>query len=311
MFSYIISPLASWLYNLNPSLLPEPPTQVGNPTDVCYLGPNGEAAPQLVTLCRELDDGMRPNLGSWYLNPERHMTEILLVIIIGISILNAVPFQKIASKKRICNPMWVKFITIFCLSMVLTYKSFGHKNKIFYMVMPCNMKWMLYAALCFGPRRIQPTILQLLMSYTGLAFVAVATPDTEDCIMFLEKPFFFVNHYMLLILPLVYMWNGSISIKNLSLSTHFLWWVVSCVYFGLFYIPVVTPLGVISGLNLNYMLNPPPDQSLCIGDNYRITSTICCAVMFALWRGVMVLAESVITSISIRVSPKTANKKSP
>jgi hypothetical protein len=294
MFSFIISPLAKWLYNLNPSLLPLPPTQVGDPSDICYLGPNGETSGDLVTLCGDLDHGMRPNLSSWYLSPERHVQEGLLVGLVAILILCAIPLDKITPKTTIRHPFWMRPITLFCMTMIMSYKYFGHTNKMYYMVMPCNMKWILYTILCFGPKRFQPVLLQIIMSYTGLAFVAVATPDTEDCVIFFEKTFFFLNHYILLFVPLAYIWNGSISlVKGTSLWAHFLWWVVACAWFAILYFPIATVLGVILSLNLNYMLNPPPGQTLCVGDNYRLISTICCAVMFGIWRGVTCVAEKV------------------
>jgi hypothetical protein len=309
--SSVISVLGEWLYSLNPSLPPLPPAQVGDDSDVCFLGPNGEDAQDLVTLCGALPKGMRPNVGSWYLHPDRHVAESLVVILVCFLYIYKVPIysQTTRTNKTIHHPFWVKPLTIFCCTMIGIYKSMGFNQKWYYLVMPCNVKWMMYLLLCFGPTQFQHVTLELLLSYTGLALVAVVTPDTEDTVLPGELYFFFFNHIVLLLLPFAYIANGSISTKDYSLSTHGLWVLLAMSWFSILYTPIVTVLAVISGLNLNYMLHPPPDQTLCEGDNYRLHSCLCCAVMFSLWRGLMCLSERWLAPTTTTTSTTTNGKK--
>jgi hypothetical protein len=293
----IISFLGEQLYALNPSLLPTPPEQQGSDQDVCFLGPNGEEDAGSVTLCGELPDGMRPNIGSWYLSPDRHVVEGLLVLVFCgtlVSKIQPLLMKRIQnSTTQIRHPFWVKPVTVFCFGMIVWYKLQGYSSKMYYLVMPCNMKWILCMILCFGPQQYQPIVLELLCSYFSLAMVALATPDTTDTILPGEFTFFFANHAILLLIPLAYIHNGSITTKT-PLSTHFLWWTVACCWFALLYFPVVSVLGTKSGLNLNYMMHPPPNQTLVAGDWYRFTSTALCAFMFFLSRAIVFMVEYII-----------------
>jgi hypothetical protein len=58
----------------------------------------------------------------------------------------------------------------------------------------------------------------------------------------------------------------------------------SCAFFGLFYFNVVSFLAILSGLNLNYMLHPPPAQDVVIGEWYRFYSIGLVSLLFALSR---------------------------
>jgi hypothetical protein len=58
----------------------------------------------------------------------------------------------------------------------------------------------------------------------------------------------------------------------------------SCAFFGLFYFTVVSFLAILSGLNLNYMLHPPPAHDVVIGEWYRFYSIGVVSLLFALSR---------------------------
>ena len=77
----LVSKAGELFHPLNPSLLDTPPPHVEETGhDVCYLGPNGETGHEHVVYCEDLPTGVRTNVSTWYLNPERHAMEWLAVV---------------------------------------------------------------------------------------------------------------------------------------------------------------------------------------------------------------------------------------
>ena len=172
----------------------------------------------------------------------------------------------------------------------LAYKLNGYEGKILMMAMPCNVLWTMWAILCFWPNLSAQTMhimYQLIIPYSGLAIAAVATPDLSDLVMWAEVPFFFLMHYALIVYPIYFMQSGRISVLPLPgsgdtiASNFFKWWILACASFGLFYFGIVVPLSLCYGLNINYMLSPPPTPGdVMSGPNFRLLSILCCAAAF-------------------------------
>ena len=121
-----VSYLAQRLHSINTSLLSSPPSQEGSYDEICLLGPNGESTDDLVTVCGDLEPGLRPNLASWFISPEQHVRESLLVIgMFGtLLVLAQSSLRNMASKSsnRIRHPFWMKPVAIFCYSMMIRRK---------------------------------------------------------------------------------------------------------------------------------------------------------------------------------------------
>lgn len=194
------------------------------------------------------------------------------------------------NSNKLTPPPLIRTITFFVYSCQLWYKSNGYPGKILFMGMPCNVLWTMWAILCFWPKLSAQTMhimYQLIVPYSSLAIVAVATPDTSDLVMWMEVPFFFFMHYALIFYPIYLIKIRHISVLPLETSTdgivsNFLKiWVLACAYFALFYFGVCVPLSLASGLNLNYMLQPPPNPGdMVSGPNFRLKSTFACAAVF-------------------------------
>ena len=313
MISEYISFLGERFVDLNPSMMQQPPAPIGDDNDICFLGPNGEDDPEKVIRCGDLPLGMRPNVGAFYLHPDQLVAEGIVVTLIA-SVLLAVLISSVSKSQpsnvntKIHHPKWVPPVTTFCCTMIFIYKVFAYPSKMFFFTMPCNMQWIVTLALVFGPISWHKLLLELLVCYLGGAFVALATPDTTDCIMFGEKEFFFFNHIVLPIIPLAYANNGSITLRT-SFSKHLQWWGISCCCFAIFYFSITTVLAVYSGLNLNYMLHPPPGQSLVDGPWYRIVSIGLCALEFALNRGFSYLMERLMSVLFSRSRGRDSTNK--
>jgi len=299
--------------SVNPTLLSSPPPSTEESGhDVCYLGLESFS----VVYCRDLPAGQRAMVGSWYLSPERHAMECLAFVTVSCLVVRAIsprlstyPTQH---ADKLVPPLLIKIATAFFYACQLVYKSHGYKGKILFMAMPCNMLWSIWALLCFGPLTLQTrhVMYQLIIPYTSLAIVAIATPDVSDLKMWMEVPFFFLMHGALLAYPLYFLASGRISVLPLDgsvVSNFLIWWLLSCAYFALFYFGVGLPLSLVSGINLNYMLSPPPSPGDVIsGPNFRLQSTLCCTVAFFLIQ-FLATALSVLGSAvnkSFWISPK-------
>ncbi|KAL3807004.1 hypothetical protein ACHAXA_010480 [Cyclostephanos tholiformis] len=293
-FQLLLSLAGEFVRSINPSLLDLPPPAIERSGhDVCYLGPNGEDSHDRVVYCRDLMEGHRAMVGSYYIHPERHVIEYVAVVVISLVIIRTVqPALSRHPKEEVIDlnpPPLVKIITTFIYACQLAYKLIGYPGKILMMGMPCNVIWTMYMALCYFPLRPRAmhVIYQLMIPYTILAIVAVATPDTSDITLWMEVPFFFFMHYALIAYPAYFLWSGRISALSFigggtAAATAFLgWWILACAYFGLFYFGVAVPLSLVCGINLNYMLSPPPTPgNFLSGPNFRLLSTLACALAF-------------------------------
>mmetsp|Transcript_31593 Transcript_31593/g.66007 ORF Transcript_31593/g.66007 Transcript_31593/m.66007 type:complete len:357 (+) Transcript_31593:57-1127(+) len=291
---------------VNPSMLatPPPPTEESG-YDVCYLGPNGEDDPELLVYCKDLYEGQRGMVGSWYLTPERHIIEYISAVAISSTIIRALlPKLSRYPDDQVDNlnpPVFIKIPTCIFVSCQLIYKFCGYPGKVLFMFMPCNVLWTMWAFLCFWPNlsaQMMHILYQLIVPYSGLAIAAVATPDTSDLTMWGEVPFFFLMHCALIIYPIYFLSSGVITVlpiigSNDNIVGNFLkWWALTCACFAFFYFGIATPLSVIYGLNVNYMLHPPPTPGDIIsGPNFRLQSTLACAVAFFFFRFLATFAE--------------------
>lgn len=311
MMSVFLSYLAEAFYSLNTSLVDEPPP--GTELDVCYLG-------KQVTFCRDLEHGKKFSVGSWYISPMQHAREFcavtsicLLVLCWTFPILGRYHPCTNNRLKAVRPPFPLKLVVLMAVMVQVYYKAQGYKGKIWFWLMPCNMNWLLLFFISFYPAlswQVSHTILQMCISFSGLAVVALVSPDVNDLFLPLEVPFFFISHAILAFFPLYFVVTQQISTlpsqrTASAASLYFVSWLLAtCSIFGLFYFSVVTPLSIYSGLNLNYMLSPPPNQDIAVGPWYRFVSCASVGTVFFVMRFLATLSEWVLISIK----PPSATK---
>lgn len=125
-------------------------------------------------------------VGSWYLHPERHVVEYVVAVALSCIIIRrllpTLSRYPEAKSDNLMPPIWMKTLTVVIYTSQLAYKINGYPGKILFMLMPCNVLWTIWAALCFLPLETQTMhiMYQLIIPYTSLSLVAVATPDTSD-----------------------------------------------------------------------------------------------------------------------------------
>jgi uncharacterized membrane protein YwaF len=176
------------------------------------------------------------------------------------------------------------------------------------MLMPCNTIWIMHFAHAFLPglsANSRHVLSQLSIAYFGLPVVAIATPDLSDLTLPFEVEYFFLNHALLLVFPIYWVSSGRVS----TLGNFVKWYVLACTCFALFYFAFVTPVAVYSGINLNYMMSPPPNPGDVVsGPNFRLMSIGCCATLFFMFRLAALCAEALATAIMTWVRSNSKSK---
>ena len=167
--------------------------------------------------------------------------------------------------------------------------------------MPCNTIWILQSIFCLDlfNEQFMHAYLQVNMSYLVLTILALLAPDLGDLTLPGEVVWFFFQHYMLFIFPIYYLASGrftTLTSKGNNQILHFLkWWLLSCTLFGFYYFTIITPIAILYGFNLNYMLSPPKlPVDFVKGENFRIISAGLCASVFFMMRLIISLLEALL-----------------
>lgn len=285
---------------------------------VCYHGDNNDND----ILCKDMPDGMTvTQVAHWYLSPERHIIEYIVVtilcsIIIKVILSNLTTYPESNNEKNknknsslslsLRPPLFLRILTMACCTLNLLYKYFGYDGKLYFLTMPCHTNWAMAIILCFYPNlssHASNIICQIWIGMAGLTIVAIAEPDLSDLTLPFEVPYFFIHHFVLLLYPFYYLVFGKITLLPLplplplpqqesTLSCFMKWWMLTSTIFSLFYVTIVTPLCMYSGLNLNYMMSPPPTPGNFInGSNYRLQSAACVFIVFWIMRFIATCVE--------------------
>jgi len=313
--SAMIKLAADALQSLNPRLLPLPPPSMeqSGGRDVCFVNPT--------LLCKDLPDeiGMRGVISSWYISPERHVVEMVVVGFISVIALSMIVPRLSRYPTDCANqpdanslrpPLLLRLLIGICFTLQIVYKLAGYPGKLYMMLMPCNVIWCLHFAHAFVPMspNARHVLVQLCITYVGLPVVAIATPDLSDLTLPFEIEYFFLNHALLLVFPMYWICSAKVSMLPLAkrgesvLGNFVKWYSMACAIFALFYFVFVTPVAVYSGLNLNYMLSPPPNPGNVIsGESFRLMSIGCCGALFFIMRFGALVGESLATAVLLKV----------
>ena len=96
-------------------------------------------------------------------------------------------------------------------------------------------------------------IFHFFLSTWYSALLALATPDLRGQTMFLEIENFFAQHWLLLLLPTLWLLR-----RRFTLYAGVHPWVLCWLVFWLAHLDVFVPVSLASGRNINYVLVPPP-----------------------------------------------------
>lgn len=246
------------------------------------------------------------------------MEMIIFFIVFGSCIGMTYPKLVKRTGSAVPQPLFIRCISAFFFIGTLGYKLAGYPARILFIVMPCNISWALAFSLCFYPNLSAQTshvLCQMIYAGIGLCFLAIVSPDISDLKLPGEIPFFFLMHYALLLLPIYHVSSGHLSVLPIvdkeGYCGYFIKWTVfTSGVFGLFYFCLVTMLSIVSGINLNYMLSPPPTPGDFVGgrQDYRPISAIVVFVTFSFTRALGMSISKLFQNIRIQRGNQTIKK---
>ncbi|KAL1925655.1 uncharacterized protein VTP21DRAFT_538 [Calcarisporiella thermophila] len=215
--------------------------------------------------------------GGWYLSPRWHAHEFILTNLVFFTLF----FWSLSRILRPTSPVSVAFseftparslnrtdmlITVLVASSVIltaTHKMLG--STLWLMFQPCHMHSMLLAALLLWP---QPKkhfgvnlVLNVYLHHLWGTLLALAQPDFRGYGQFLEKENFWFEHVAILVLPFYMLYSGRFALFPLSLE----FYVFAYTCLGIYHSLILEVSSIVSGININYMLAPPPGKSAYFG----------------------------------------------
>eukprot|EP00658_Telonema_sp_P-2_P075354 TRINITY_DN6487_c0_g2_i2.p1 TRINITY_DN6487_c0_g2~~TRINITY_DN6487_c0_g2_i2.p1 ORF type:complete len:282 (+),score=34.01 TRINITY_DN6487_c0_g2_i2:33-878(+) len=106
----------------------------------------------------------------------------------------------------------IGMVQIISLAAMIVYKY--HSNTLIYVLMPCHFVGFAQAYLCFY--QSLPTFRIFIHYGTYGALVGLLLPELSTLKLPWEIPFFFLEHGLLLVVPIILCWCGAYSVEPLS-----------------------------------------------------------------------------------------------
>ncbi|KAJ3368799.1 hypothetical protein GGF31_006086 [Allomyces arbusculus] len=154
-------------------------------------------------------------------------------------------------------------------SWLITFHQKYHEGTLFFMLQPCHMSAGLLAALLATPRSWQPRhlLFNLFTCAQWGAVLALAQPDLRTHKTPLHISNFIAEHVLILAVPIWLARTGEYSVVT---SRRLMVALLAFVAVALYHSAGLAVLGVFSGVNLNYVLSPPPGPLAMFGKWYRL-----------------------------------------
>ncbi|CAD2221971.1 TMEM164 family protein [Angomonas deanei] len=209
----------------------------------------------------------------WFQSPKEHVFQYLLALIVVALFYSVSKNFRVNAKAALSakGAGWstkcpintlIAYILLGCFLLQVYVK--GSRSQPFiqlgWLLMPCHLTTLtwVYIFLHDKPQHYGRNcyLASLLIDWFWAPISAVIAPDWSDHKFAFEPTVFYVHHGLLLLLP----WYYAIRYHTMPLSrSHLLhsMWVPMLISFGLF-----TPYALLTGLNVNYMLYPPPLKGL-------------------------------------------------
>ncbi|KAL1916060.1 uncharacterized protein VTP21DRAFT_6064 [Calcarisporiella thermophila] len=227
---------------------------------------------------------LMPLSGSWYLSPRQHATEILVFnLFFGVLFFvyakalyrqgNLIPlaFQNFTPSR---SATFTDF-AVFVLTLASTLLIAIHKiirSSLLCMFQPCHANMTLLSILLFfgwkGEKKNWMVALgfNVYLHYVWATVLALVQPDLRNFSLLFEQENFWLVHVLLLVVPIYMVHSGRYPVFPLSLEFA----LFSYAAIGLYHVFVLESVVLISGVNINYMLSPPPGLLQKFGPYYRI-----------------------------------------
>ncbi|KAJ1501369.1 hypothetical protein HMI54_010035 [Coelomomyces lativittatus] len=247
--------------------------------------------------------------GSWYLSPKQHAIEFILYNFFfsyGIEHFLAKALAKNtptynALKKAMKEAptrrsrLDILFLILLCssLSLVVIYKLY-RKTTIF-LLQPCHVSMAsLILLLLYNPKKEAPHIgFNIYLHTIWGTILALLVPDLRDCDLFFERYNFWIEHLLLLITPVYILLKRRLALFPLTPNLAFAAFFFKALYHSL----LLSLVSLIFGVNVNYLLLPPPGTLEVFSHFYRLVMYVFSCGMTFLTRYLFV--EIIVRSVGV------------
>lgn len=210
----------------------------------------------------------------FYIPPEEHVRQALGFFLFCFVTIYASRWGKVVTSKLSKPPPPLNltehlFRIVLTINLILQviYKTTRGWRVLTYMFQPCHAATLLYLYCLYTKDYTRATkAFQIGLHYMFFTALAIAVPDTTQLFLPFEVLNFWVQHYALFLCPLYLLFNG-----RFILSPS---WALTSYSIGigmLFHFLTQLPAALLTGVNVNYMLWPPPGvPPIFTATNYRI-----------------------------------------
>lgn len=174
-------------------------------------------------------------------------------------------------------------------------------ERFWYLLMPCNISSYLLVYLRLAPTdSLHGHIFHFFLSTWYGTVLALMMPDNRGVKLPLEKEVSLIHHYVLIVLPIVWIAQRRYPLYKFSLATTMQCWLV----YWLFHTDVLFPVSLMKGYNLGYIITPPQVAALRYFQSYyRIACCLSC-FFFTVVSLLIVQAVAWLTGVTVTVPVK-------
>ena len=247
--------------------------------------------------------------GCWWLSPHFHIIESSVINIISLILfISLYQYQpkilknpKILIKKYVILHRILKYLLIIDYGFHLFFKVMQPEGLrgLFWLLQPCLYNQQLLILLYIFPNKMNSRMLLHLLIMAVSTYQGVIFADVSDKTIYGEVAHHWIQHTLLYIIPHVYLLeNIEIYYNYMNIYT----FLSDCSVYAINHFFVMELAAIISGLNLNYLMIPPPNTPLDLfGKYYRSVNTLLqLIVMFPVFGW---LIPYIICKIYIKIYP--------
>ena len=223
-------------------------------------------------------------LSTWYLPPHQVVIEWVLFSAIFIWIIShgKPSFSGDTTGNRPPGNPSLFLISSATLLAVIFYKlrawiELGEWFAPLYLLQPCHVLLTGYVVVCYlkdAPRfrPLSRTIFHVLFDLQWFTYVATALPDTRALLerdFFGEYFLFYFEHILLMVLPVWLKLTRFDSCSHTTSRERLYRALYSTAWFGIHHIQVMTPVSLVSGIQINYQTHLPEYALPWFGKMYK------------------------------------------
>ena len=226
--------------------------------------------------------------GGWYIEPHYHIIESsLLTIFFVIAIIYLYPKQpKLLREYNKCKGNNGIFYHIIGILLTIDYVFHIYTKFIqpeglrglFWLFQPCCYNHTSLVVLYWFPNVFTYRYLNHILIWSMGSWQGCIFADTQDKhVIKWDYEHFWVQHYLLVIFPYILLYNN-MDYVYYNLNKYSM--LVDTWLLGVYHFMILQNLCYVSGLNLNYLMLPPPNTPLIkFGKYYRFFNTIAMAIV--------------------------------